>query len=69
MNTANQPKTAVTVRLTGEDGNIYNLLGIVTQALKEAGHEDYAEEVALGLKHQNSYDEALRFFMTYVEVE
>ena len=33
-------------KLIGEDGNIFNLLGLASRTLKEAGLEDGADEMA-----------------------
>lgn len=34
------------VKLVGQDGNIFNILGIASRALKEAGYADEAKENA-----------------------
>lgn len=65
----NQPKTDVVVELIGEDGNVFNLCGIVVTALKRAGYRDEAKEVSERLWGSNDYDEALQLFMEYVEVK
>lgn len=65
----NQPKTDVVVELTGEDGNVFNLCGIVVNALKRAGFRDEAKEVSERLWGSNDYNEALQLFMEYVEVK
>ena len=57
-------------RLIGEDGNIFNLIGIVSRTLKEAGEPEKAEEMAKRITTQaESYDEALAMLMDYVDVE
>jgi len=38
------PKTNVTVRLVGKDGNAFMIMGRVTQALRRAGHADLIEQ-------------------------
>lgn len=63
-----KPKTDLVVQLTGEDGNVFNLCGIVVKALKRNGHREYADELAGRLWEQASYDDALKLFMEYVEV-
>lgn len=63
-----KPKTDLIVQLTGEDGNVFNLCGIVVKALKKNGYREYATELSERLWGQASYDEALRLFMEYVEV-
>lgn len=56
-------------KLIGQDGNIFNLAGIVSRNLKENDLPDQAQEVWDKLKECKSYDEALQLFMNYVEVE
>lgn len=63
------PKTNVTVKLIGEDGNAFNIIGKVTKALRKAGYSpefiaDYHEEAMSG-----DYDNLLRVTMMYVNVE
>jgi len=61
------PITNVEVDLVGTDGNAFIILGKVTKALKQAGHEDlvdqFMEEATAG-----DYDNLLRVVMEYVEV-
>ena len=57
-------------RLIGEDGNIFNLRGVVSRTLKEAGEPEKAEEMIKRIKSDaKSYDEALAMLMEYVDVE
>lgn len=57
-------------RLIGEDGNIFNLIGIVSRTLKEAGEPEKAEEMIRRITSDaKSYDEALAMLMEYVDVE
>jgi hypothetical protein len=57
-------------RFTGEDGNIFNLMGIVSRTLKEAGEPDKADEMIKRITSDaKSYDEALGILMEYVDVE
>ena len=58
-----------TVQLTGEDGNVFFIIGRVGKALKRAGQSDKAEEFYKRVKETKSYDEALQLCMEYVEVE
>ncbi|ARQ07323.1 hypothetical protein MACA111363_11305 [Macrococcoides canis] len=62
-------KTDLTVQLTGEDGNVFNLAGIVTTELKRNGYRDEAKEVSERLFKCESYEAALRMFMEYVNVK
>ena len=59
----------IAVRLTGEDGNIFNLTGRVMRAMRaadvsKADRETFGREVT----GAQSYDEALRVLMRWVEV-
>ena len=63
------PETKPTVRLVGEDGNAFYILGKVKQALEEAGADKeytdkYIEEATSG-----DYDHLLATTMDYVDVE
>jgi hypothetical protein len=59
----------VTVTLVGEDGNVFNLCGIVQRGLRRAGHDDAADTLFDELQTCKSYDEALQLFMSKVNVE
>ena len=61
----NKPK----VKLTGQDGNVFILMGICTKALKAAGQAKEASELTTAVFGAKSYDEALRLMMKYCEVE
>ncbi len=57
-------------RLIGEDGNIFNLMGIVSRTLKEAWEPENADEMIKRITSDaKSYDEALAMLMEYVDVE
>lgn len=60
-----------TCKLSGEDGNIFNLIGIANRTLKENGSLEMAREMQKRIieGEAGSYDEALRIIMEYVEVE
>lgn len=56
-------------KLIGENGNIFNLMGIASRTLKEKGMNDAADEMNGRIMNgAKSYDEALRIIMEYVEV-
>ena len=55
-------------KLTGEDGNIFNLLGKASRTLKQAGMRDKASEMAERVCKANSYNEALTIIAEYVEI-
>lgn len=63
-----QPKTDVSVDFYGEDGNIFNLAGKVTKALKRNGYYAYAREVQDRLFLQKSYEDAIAILGEYVEI-
>jgi hypothetical protein len=56
-------------KLIGEDGNVFNLAGIVSRTLKDNDLPDEAKEVWDKLKECKSYDQALQLFMQYVDIE
>ena len=56
-------------KLVGKDGNIFNLMGIASRTLKEAGLKEKADEMIQRITKSKSYDEALGIIMEYVEVE
>lgn len=56
-------------KLIGEDGNIFNLLGLASRTLKEAGLEDEADEMSKRVTSSESYLEALAVISEYVDIE
>lgn len=55
-------------KLIGEDGNIFNLMGIASRALKQSGYPDEANEMFNRITNgADSYDEALMIISQYVE--
>lgn len=60
--------TKTIVKLVGEDGNVFNLIGKVSSGLKKAGQEDKAKEFTERAFKMHSYDEVLRLILEYVEV-
>lgn len=61
-------KTNIQVQLSGEDGNIFSILGRTTQALRRGGYPELVNEVREKVHNSNSYDEALQVIMSYVDV-
>lgn len=57
------------VRLTGTDGNVFALLGKCSRALRGAGLDSEAEEMATRVMAAGSYDEALQVMMQYVDAQ
>lgn len=55
-------------KLIGEDGNIFNLMGIASKALKQSGYYEEANEMFNRITNgAGSYDEALAIISQYVE--
>ena len=59
----------VTVRLTGEDGNAFSIIGRVAKALRREVGPEAAAEFQTEAFAQPSYDHLLRLAMRTVEVE
>ena len=58
------------VKLSGQNGNVFNLMGICSRALKEAGLQDKAKEMTNKITTSaKSYEEALQIMFEYCEVE
>ena len=60
--------TNTKVKLIGEDGNIFNIMGIVSKTLKRDGHGELAKELTTKIFQCASYDAALQLIMEYVEI-
>lgn len=56
-------------KLTGTDGNVFALAGIVGEVLRKAGLAEKAKEFSSKLFQCHSYDEALCLISDYVDVE
>ena len=54
--------------LIGQNGNIYNLLGIVARTLREYNRKDQAEEMTDRVFASGSYEEALCIIGEYVNI-
>jgi hypothetical protein len=55
-------------RLIGEDGSVFDVIGRVRRALKNAGQIDRAREFVERAFAAKSYDEVLALAMDFVEV-
>lgn len=64
MNTHEKPQC----KLVGEDGNIFNLVGLAARSLKQHGLREKAAEMSDRVLASQSYEEALTIIMEYVEV-
>ncbi|WP_435058506.1 hypothetical protein [Streptomyces sp. bgisy060] len=58
----------VEVQLSGEDGNVYSVIGRVQRALRRAGHHEAATEFSTAARGAQSYDEVLQLAMRTVDV-
>lgn len=58
----------IKVKLIGEDGNIFNLIGIASRALKRNNQESEANEMRNKVYQSKSYDEALMIISDYVDI-
>lgn len=54
--------------LIGQNGNIFNLIGIASKTLKRNGMYDEAKEMCSRITSSGSYDEALSIIDEYVEI-
>ena len=54
--------------LIGEDGNIFNLMGIASRTLREHGMSEQATEMNARIRASGSYDEALNIIGEYVNI-
>lgn len=54
-------------KIIGADGNIFNIMGISSNALNNAGLEKESKEMLQRVTSSHSYDEALRIIMEYIE--
>ena len=61
-------KTDVTVKLIGNDGNAFYILGAVSKALKRAGLDDIAKEY-IEEATKGDYNHLLATTMDYVNIE
>ena len=60
----------ITVKLIGEDGNVFNLMGLVCRELRHAKLEDkIVKQFTQQMMSQPDYDHALGCIMEWVEVE
>ena len=55
-------------QLTGEDGNVFAVIGRVSKALKGDGQPDRAKEFGEKAMSCGSYDEVLNLCWDYVDV-
>lgn len=54
--------------LIGQNGNIFNLMGIASRTLKRNGMSNESKEMYSRITSSGSYDEALSIIDEYVEI-
>ena len=54
--------------LIGEDGSIFHIMGIASEALRENGMQEQAEEMRSRIFQRQSYDSALSIIGDYVNI-
>lgn len=54
--------------LIGQNGNIFNLMGIASRTLKRNGMSNKSKEMCSRITSSGSYDEALSIIDEYVEI-
>ena len=59
---------SIQVQLTGRDGNVFAILGRVTEAMKRAGVPRAEMETFLAEARSGDYDHALQTCMRWVDV-
>ena len=64
----NAPAQKPDCPLIGQDGNIFNLMGIATRTLKEHGMEEQAREMRSRIMESGSYDKVLVIIGDYVNI-
>lgn len=57
------------MRLEGQDGNIFRILGQASRLLKDVGQKDQADEMFRRVTSSGSYEEALHIISEYVDTE
>ena len=55
-------------KLIGEDGNIFNLIGIASRTLRRNNMSEQANEMCARINASGSYDEALGIIGEYVNI-
>lgn len=55
-------------KIVGQDGNVFNLIGICAKALRAAGMNDKVKEMQEKIFAAKSYDEALSIMSEYCDL-
>jgi len=65
MQTTEKPK----VKLIGQNGNVFNLIGICSRALRDTGQSEKIKEMTTKITETaKSYEEALSIMMDYCDI-
>jgi hypothetical protein len=64
-----KPETKLTVKLIGQDGNAFSIMGMVKQALRRAGADKEYIDKYLSEAMSGDYNHLLVVSMEYVNVE
>ena len=64
----NENKKKPDCPLIGQDGNIFNLMGIASRTLRRNGMAEEAKEMTNRIYQSGSYDEALCIIGEYVNI-
>lgn len=56
-------------KLVGQDGNVFNIIGLVARALTRAGQTEKAKEFRTKAFASPSYDAVLTLCFDYVEIK
>ena len=68
MSNENKQQSKPDCPLIGEDGNIFNLVGIAARTLKRNGLPEQASEMTYKVFKSGSYEEALGIIGEYVNI-
>ena len=69
MNMDSKENIRPKMKLVGEDGNIFAILGRASRLLRHSGQADKAEEMYERVTSSHNYYEALNIISEYVETE
>jgi hypothetical protein len=69
INRKAHPKTDVKVKLVGENGNAFYILGTVIKALRQAGYDREFIQQFQAEATAGDYDHLLQTVMEYVDIE
>ena len=58
----------IQVKLIGENGNVFNLVGIAAKEMKKSGLKEESDKMVSEVFKSDSYDSALQIIMKYVDV-